>query len=81
MGQKKIIYSVSSASIFKIQLFSETGKPQLPVKYLKFLLPPNTKTINNRGYNKYLKIDGEVKVAIDYEKFEADKTWDGLKRL
>lgn len=39
----------------------------------------NKQTINNRGYNKYLKIDGEVKVAIDYEKFEADKAWDGLK--
>ena len=35
--------------------------------------------INNRGYNKYLKIEGEVKVAIDYPRFEADATWDGLK--
>jgi transposase len=35
--------------------------------------------INNRGYNKYLKLSGEVTVAIDYEKFEADEAWDGLK--
>lgn len=35
--------------------------------------------INNRGYNKYLKLIGEIKVAIDYERYEADKTWDGLK--
>ena len=35
--------------------------------------------INNRGYNKYLRIDGEIKIAINYEKFEADKCWDGLK--
>lgn len=35
--------------------------------------------INNRGYNKYLRIDGEVKISIDYEKYEADKCWDGLK--
>jgi transposase len=35
--------------------------------------------INNRGYNKYLKMDGEVKIEIDKEKFEADKIWDGLK--
>jgi len=35
--------------------------------------------INNRGYNKYLKLSGEVTVAIDYEKFEADEVWDGLK--
>lgn len=35
--------------------------------------------INNRGYNKYLKMDGEVLITLDYEKFEADKKWDGLK--
>jgi len=35
--------------------------------------------INNRGYNKYLQIDGELKIKIDYEKFEKDKNWDGLK--
>lgn len=35
--------------------------------------------INNRGYNKYLKMDGEINVSIDHEKFEADKKWDGLK--
>jgi transposase len=35
--------------------------------------------INNRGYNKYLKLSGEINVAIDYEKYEADGAWDGLK--
>lgn len=35
--------------------------------------------INNRGYNKYLKLSGEVTIAIDYEKYEADSVWDGLK--
>ncbi len=35
--------------------------------------------INNRGYNKYLNMQGELKIAIDYEKFEADSKWDGLK--
>lgn len=39
-----------------------------------------TKTnINNRGYNKYLKFEGEIKVIIDKEKFEQDEKWDGLK--
>lgn len=39
-----------------------------------------TKTnINNRGYNKYLKLEGELKVAIDKNKFEQDAKWDGLK--
>jgi transposase len=35
--------------------------------------------INNRGYNKYLKLSGEVDIMIDYEKYEADSVWDGLK--
>lgn len=36
-------------------------------------------SINNRGYNKYLKLDGEMKVEINYDKFLADAKWDGLK--
>ena len=35
--------------------------------------------INNRGYNKYLKLDGEVTIEIDYDKFNQDNQWDGLK--
>ena len=35
--------------------------------------------INNRGYNKYLKIEGDVTISIDTEKFEKDGCWDGLK--
>lgn len=36
-------------------------------------------SINNRGYNKYLKMDGQINIAIDYQKFESDAAWDGLK--
>jgi len=35
--------------------------------------------INNRGYNKYLKLSGEVSIEIDCEKYNQDKVWDGLK--
>lgn len=35
--------------------------------------------INNRGYNKYLKMEGDVSINIDYEKFNNDNVWDGLK--
>lgn len=35
--------------------------------------------INNRGYNKYLKMEGDIQIAIDYGKFESDVKWDGLK--
>lgn len=35
--------------------------------------------LNNRGYNKYLKLEGQVALSIDYDKFEKDVQWDGLK--
>lgn len=35
--------------------------------------------INNKGYNKYLKLEGEIKVAIDENKCKDDAKWDGLK--
>jgi len=35
--------------------------------------------INNRGYNKYLKMEGEINLTIDMEKFDSDSRWDGLK--
>jgi transposase len=37
------------------------------------------KHINNRGYNKYLKLIGDITITIDYEKYNADSIWDGLK--
>jgi len=36
-------------------------------------------SINNRGYNKYLQLKGEVNINIDYQKFEQDAKWDVLK--
>ena len=36
-------------------------------------------SINNKGYNKYLRLLGDVTIEIDYEKFNQDKVWDGLK--
>lgn len=35
--------------------------------------------INHRGYNKYLKMEGDVAIKIDYEKYIDDKKWDGIK--
>jgi len=36
-------------------------------------------SLNNRGYNKYLKMEGEITVSIDMDKFRADASWDGIK--
>src|SRR5690606_7009645 len=35
--------------------------------------------ISNRGYNKFLKMEGELQVAIDREMIDHDARWDGLK--
>lgn len=35
--------------------------------------------INNRGYNKFLVLEGEVEVKIDEMKMKYDEVWDGLK--
>ena len=37
------------------------------------------KQINNKGYNKYLKMEGDINIVIDYEKYQDDAKWDGLK--
>lgn len=36
-------------------------------------------SINNKGYNKYLKLNGDITIEIDYEKYNKDLAWDGLK--
>ncbi len=35
--------------------------------------------LNNRGYNKFLKLTGAVTVEIDETKIARDTSWDGLK--
>ena len=36
-------------------------------------------SINNRGYNKFLKLTGKINIAMDEDKIKAEKQWDGLK--
>lgn len=35
--------------------------------------------INNRGYNKYLRLEGNIKITINKAKYKQDAMWDGLK--
>jgi len=35
--------------------------------------------INNRGYNKFLALEGSVTIAVDEDKIAEDARWDGLK--
>lgn len=36
-------------------------------------------SINNRGYNKFLHLEGKMAVTIDEKKVQEDAAWDGLK--
>lgn len=36
-------------------------------------------SINNRGYNKFLSLEGDITIALDEAKVTADEQWDGLK--
>lgn len=36
-------------------------------------------SLNNKGYNKFLKLEGDIAITIDYKKAELDAAWDGLK--
>ncbi len=36
-------------------------------------------SINNRGYNKFLALEGSMNASIDEEKIKEDERWDGLK--
>jgi transposase len=35
--------------------------------------------INNRGYNKFLEMDGNVSLSLNTDKIQTDQLWDGLK--
>jgi transposase len=35
--------------------------------------------INNRGYNKFLQLEGKLSVKLDQSKIDEDASWDGLK--
>jgi transposase len=76
-GELKIIITYSDARAKKDKSNREKGLKKLEKRIKSGKL---TKTnINNRGYNKYLKLEGEIKVEIDQTKFEQDGKWDGLK--
>jgi len=73
----RLIVSYSSSRAKKDEKNREKGLKRLEAKVRNGKLSKDQ--INNRGYNKYLKLEGEAKVSIDYQKYTADKVWDGLK--
>ncbi|QTY27413.1 IS1634 family transposase [Flavobacterium sp. CS20] len=76
-GNLRLIISYSDSRAKKDKHNREKGLKRLEKKIRSGKLTKSS--INNRGYNKYLKLDGELKVSIDKTKFETDAKWDGLK--
>ena len=73
----RLIVSYASSRARKDQKNREKGLKKLEKKLSRGKL--TKQHINNRGYNKYLKMEGNVNISIDYTKFKDDKKWDGLK--
>ena len=73
----RLIVSYSQKRKAKDQYNRQKGLKRLEEKVKNNKL--TKEAINNRGYNKYLVLEGETKVTIDYEKFKNDQLWDGLK--
>lgn len=76
-GNKKLIVGYSNVRARKDQYNRERGLKRLEKRIKSGKLTKSN--INNRGYNKYLKLEGEVTIDIDYDKFNKDTVWDGLK--
>jgi transposase len=76
-GNLKLIISYSEDRARKDRDNRERGLMKLEKRIKAGKLTKSS--INNRGYNKYLKLDGEINVTIDRDKFKQDAKWDGLK--
>jgi transposase len=75
--QTKLILNYSRARAKKDNVNREKGIAKLDKQIKNNKL---TKAqINNKGYNKFLKMDGTITVALDQTKIIDDKKWDGLK--
>jgi transposase len=73
----RLIVSYSTARASKDEYNRKRGLTRLEKQVKAGKLTKSN--INKRGYNKYLKLSGEVSIEIDYQKYNQDKVWDGLK--
>jgi len=75
--QTRLIVSYSEKRAKKDANNREKGIERLKLKIKSGKL--SKANINNRGYNKFLKIEGQALVKLDLSKKDEDKKWDGLK--
>lgn len=75
--QLRLIVNFSSARASKDEYNRKRGINRLEKQVKAGNLTKSN--LNNRGYNKYLRLSGEISIEIDYDKYNRDKIWDGLK--
>ena len=76
-GGKRLLVGYTSDRARKDAYNRDKGLRRLEKAYRRGSL--TKEHINKRGYNKFLSMEGDVKVTIDYDKLESDAKWDGLK--
>ena len=76
-GGRRLLVGYTEERAKKDAYNREKGIRRLEKAYRRGTL--TKENINKRGYNKFLAMDGEVKVAIDYGRIADDSRWDGLK--
>lgn len=76
-GEERLIMSYKEQRAHKDARNRKRGLEKLEKNLKSSKL--SKKHINNKGYNKYLKMEGDVNIVIDYEKYRQDAKWDGLK--
>ena len=76
-GGIKLIISYSEARAAKDNFSREKGLLRLKKLISKGNLTKSA--LNKRGYNKFLNMEGNVRISLDENKIKQDARWDGLK--
>lgn len=76
-GDLKLLITYSDSRAKKDQYNRGKGLSRLEKQLKTGRLTKSS--INNKGYNRFLKMDGQLSVSIDYQKAAQDNAWDGLK--
>lgn len=76
-GKLKLVITYSDDRAKKDRYNREKGLKRLEKQIKTGRLTKSS--INNRGYNKFLRLEGDITLSIDTEKLQKDAAWDGLK--
>lgn len=76
-GGRRLLVGYTDDRARKDAYNREKGIRRLEKAYKRGTLTKDN--INKRGYNKFLSMDGEVKVAVNYDRIAEEAQWDGLK--